>query len=182
MRKLMIPVVLAVVTLLAVFSLIDSARGQVPQPPGGRQVLNSETQGDSTREIYAPSAVEAPQSPDISFIDSPTAGCYQPDPSLDACYINWYYMSVSAGSNYMLAMTVTLNSIGPVARYTGFFQNSMYVPYNMQDRGFKVACGPLGGGGNPSLGNAYSYTIRARDSINLKSANYGTVYCPAYIP
>jgi hypothetical protein len=182
MRKLFIPIVLAVLTLVAVFGLIDKARGQVPPPPEGRQLLKSETVGDSVREIYAPSIVEGPESPDISFIDSPTAGCYQPDPSVDECYINWYYMSVSASPNYMIAMTVTLNSIGPVARYAGFFQTSMYVPFNMQDRGFKVACGPLGAGGNAQLGNAYGYTIRARDSANLRSANYGTVYCPAFVP
>lgn len=48
--------------------------------------------------------------------------------------------------------------------------------------GFKVACGALGAGGNPYWGNAYPYTIRARDSAGLKSANYGTAYCPAYTP
>jgi hypothetical protein len=52
----------------------------------------------------------------------------------------------------------------------------------MLGEGFKVACGALGAGGNPKLGNAYAYTIRARDSANLKSANYGTAYCPAYNP
>ncbi len=48
--------------------------------------------------------------------------------------------------------------------------------------GFQVACGPLGAGGNPTLGESYGYTIRARDSAGLGSANYGSVYCPAYNP
>jgi len=82
----------------------------------------------------------------------------------------------------MIAMTVTLNTIGNVSYTSGFFQTSMYVPYNMYDKGFKVACGSLGAGGQPNLGNAYAYTIRAKDSSNLSAANYGTVYCPAYIP
>jgi hypothetical protein len=144
--------------------------------------LGSETQGESVREIYAPSGENFPEAPNISFIDSPTSSCYQPDASLDDCYINWYYMSVNASPNYMVAMTATINSIGPVARYQGFFQTSMYVPYNMQDRGFKVACGSLGAGGIETMGNAYAWTINARDSSNLKSANYGTVYCPAFQP
>ncbi len=91
-------------------------------------------------------------------------------------------MSVTASPNYIITMTATLNDYGPVARYSGFFQTSMYVPYNMHDRGFKVSCGSLGDGGNPELGQAYAWTIRARDSAGLKSANYGTVYCPAFQP
>jgi hypothetical protein len=56
------------------------------------------------------------------------------------------------------------------------------VPYNMLGQGVKVSCGNAGAGGNPQLGNAYAYTIRARDSSNLGSANYGTVYCPPFTP
>ncbi|OGO33791.1 MAG: hypothetical protein A2W35_12605 [Chloroflexi bacterium RBG_16_57_11] len=134
------------------------------------------------REVTAPSEGIAPDAPDISFIDSPSVTCYQPVPRQDVCYINWYYMSVDAYPDYMIAMTVTINSIGTIARIGGFFQTSMYVPYNMFGDGFKVACGPLGAGGVPTLGNAYSWTINARDSNNLKSANYGTAYCPASIP
>jgi hypothetical protein len=40
----------------------------------------------------------------------------------------------------------------------------------------------LGAGGQPELGNAYAWTINARDSSNLASANYGTAYCPAFAP
>ena len=48
--------------------------------------------------------------------------------------------------NYMITMTLTLNNFGEVARTQGFFQTSMYVPFNMFDRGFKVACGAPGAG------------------------------------
>ena len=82
----------------------------------------------------------------------------------------------------MITMTVFLNNFGPVAHTQGFFQTSMYVPYNMLGQGFKVPCGKPGDGGDPQLGNAYGYTIRARDSANLGSANYGTVYCPPFTP
>lgn len=181
MRKIGITLIMAALLLAAVFGINWIARGQAGENAGGEQILTQETQGDNLREVTAPAGSEASQ-PNISFIDSPSTVCYQPDPAVDSCNINWYYMSVDANPNYMIAMTVTLNSIGNVARVAGFFQTSMYVPYNMLGDGFAVACGPLGAGGNPQLGNAYAWTIRARDSSNLKSANYGTVYCPAYEP
>ncbi|MCB9418883.1 MAG: hypothetical protein H6667_03720 [Ardenticatenaceae bacterium] len=179
MRKFFIPLLLAFLLGAATLSLFQVARGQGPDVP---QVLNQELQGENRRVIEAPSQIDAPQQPNIGFIDSPSATCYQPDPGRDACYLNWYYLSVSASPNYMITMTLSLNSKGPIAHTQGFFQTSMYVPYNMLGDGFKVACGPLGAGGNPKLGNAYAYTVRARDSANLTSANYGTVYCPAFIP
>ncbi len=185
MRKLVFPLLLAAALLAAVFLLIAPARGQGPTGPNGETALKSETQDQNVRQVYAPPGDKAmdPQAPTIGFIDSPTSVCYQPDPSQDTCYINWYYLSVSASPNYMIAMTVTLNTIGTVARYNGFFQTSMYVPYNLQGQGFKVACGAPGAGeAGPNLGNAYAWTIRATDSNNLKSANYGTVHCPAFAP
>lgn len=188
MRKLLIPLVLAGLFSITMFGVLSVARGQVP---GGGAVLNSETLGESRREITAPidatrdsSAPEtnAPNEPTIGFIDSPSATCVQPDVTKDECFINWYYLSVSASPNYMITMTVTLNEFGPVARTQGFFQTSMYVPYNMNPKGYKVACGAPGAGGDPDWGKAYAYTIRARDSASLKSANYGTAYCPPFAP
>lgn len=139
-------------------------------------------QGENLREIEGTSQIDGPQAPDIGFIDSPSATCYQPDAGRDVCYLTWYYLSVNASPSYMITMTLTLNDRGPVAHTQGFFQTSMYVPYNMLGEGIKVDCGALGAGGNPKLGNAYAYTVRARDSAGLKSANYGTAYCPAYNP
>jgi len=178
MRKFTLPLLIAALMLATAFITIGVARGQ----GSGPQIINRETQGDSVREISAPADSEAPQQPNIGFIDSPSATCYQPDPSQNSCYINWYYMSVDASPNYMITMTAFLNNFGPVAHTQGFFQTSMYVPYNMLGQGFKVPCGSPGAGGDPQLGNAYAYTIRARDSSNLGSANYGTVYCPPFTP
>jgi hypothetical protein len=180
MRKLFIPIALALFLMTATFGFMRIARGQA-DAPGNQTILQQEVDGENVREIVAP-AGEAPQEPNIGFIDSPSATCYQPDSAKDECFINWYYMSVSASPNYMITMTASLNNIGNVAHTQGFFQTSMYIPYNMIPNGYKVTCGPLGAGGNPYLGNAYAYTIRARDSAGLKSANYGTVYCPANIP
>jgi hypothetical protein len=181
MRRGYILLFLASVVLATMFGVIQIARGQEAAGSIRPQVPGSEIQGESRREVVVPDG-QAPDAPLISFIDSPTSSCYQPDPAQDACYINWYYMSVDAAPNYMITMTATLNAYGPVAQYASFFQTGMYVPYNMNGQGFKVPCGPLGAGGNPKLGSAYAWTIRARDSAGLKSANYGTVYCPAFTP
>lgn len=178
MRKSSLAMVLALMVLAAAFVAIEVAVGQATDP----DVLKREVQGDSRREIAAPPGEKAPDQPNIGFIDSPSATCYQPDHTKNECYINWYYLSVDASPNYMITMTAFLNNFGPIAHVQGFFQTSMYVPYNMLGQGFKVACGAAGAGGNPELGNAYAYTIRARDSASLSSANYGTVYCPPYTP
>jgi hypothetical protein len=115
----------------------------------------------------------------ISFIDSPTAECYRPQEFTNVCYIQWQYLNVTAStSQYIISMTVSIDS-QLRAYYSGFFQTSMYVDGNMMSPGFQVACGALGVSGNPQLGKAYSYTIRARETGGLKSANYGTAYCPA---
>lgn len=179
--KIMIALVSAVTLAVLLFALVQIAPGRNAFAADGDSPVVREEQNGNVREGVALSAPASVEQPNISFIDSPSATCYQPDLAQDACYINWYYLSVNAAPNYMITMTVTLNP-KPVAHVQGFFQTSMYVPYNMLGQGFKVACGALGAGGNPTLGNAYAYTVRARDSVNLGSANYGTVYCPAYIP
>ncbi|MBL0162559.1 MAG: hypothetical protein IPP82_02590 [Xanthomonadales bacterium] len=119
------------------------------------------------------------RSPLISFIDSPTAGCYGPLEAIDACYIQWSYLSVSSTSpQYMDRMTVAID--GRIrAVYTGFFQTSMYVPPEMHAPGFKVACGIAGASGDPDSGFHYAYAIRARETGGLSTANYGTAICPA---
>lgn len=186
MRKVFIPLGIAVLLLISAFGVLQVARGQTNTGPDGEVVLNSELQDGNVREITAPAnfaaSIDQSNQPLIGFIDSPTAACVQPDPSRDECFINWYYMSVIADPNYMITMTVMLNDFGYVGQFHGFFQTSMYVPYNMNPQGYKVSCGALNSGGNPYWGEAYAYTIRARDSANLKSANYGTVTCPAFAP
>lgn len=174
--KVVLGVCMAAATLIA----IEIAAGQVNLPG----VLSRERQGDNLREITADSpGLLSPGAPAIGFIDSPSPTCYQPDPAQNICHINWYYFSVNAApATYMLSMTVALNPYGTVANVSGFFQSSIYVPFNMLGQGFRVPCGNLGAGGNPQFGNAYAYTIRARDSNGQSSSNNGTIFCPAYTP
>jgi hypothetical protein len=121
----------------------------------------------------------APGAPRISFIDSPTAACYGPLAEINACYIQWSSLQVSATSpQYIERMTVTID--GRVrAVYSGFFQTSMTVPPGMQNEGFKVACGIAGASGDPESGFNYSYTVKARETGGLSSSNFGTAVCPA---
>ena len=115
-------------------------------------------------------------SPDISFIDSPTAACVL---SNNQCFVTWTYLYVSADPSYIISSTVQIDNINR-GYFSGFFQTSMYVPTEMLR--FQVACAqPLPRQAiQPTL--AHSYTIRSRDSAGLKSANYGTVFCPAFFP
>lgn len=179
MRRYIIPLIAAFLLGGITLTLIQVAQGQGATTA---KLMSRETQGESVREIEAPAEVDGALQPNIGFIDSPSATCYQPDPGQDVCRLTWYYLSVSASPNYMITMTLSLNNKGPIAHTQGFFQTSMYVPYNMLGDGVKVACGPAGAGGNPTLGNAYAYTVRARDSAGLSSANYGKAFCPPYTP
>ena len=124
------------------------------------------------REIQSATEIEQPT---ISFIDSPSATCYQPDTSRNTCYIEWSYLYVSASaSQYIISMTVSIDN-RLVAYHSGFFQTSMYIPDDMVGHGFKVACGPRNASG---LGKTYAYTLRARETGGLGAANYGSVTCP----
>ncbi|OGO10812.1 MAG: hypothetical protein A2Y53_07495 [Chloroflexi bacterium RBG_16_47_49] len=118
-------------------------------------------------------------SPDISFIDSPTASCILPRANTGVCFMTWYYMYANADPNYIITMTVGIDDKAR-ARYNGFFQTNMFVPSELMV--FRVACGELGSGGNPNLGAIHNYVLRARDSAGLGAANYGTVFCPADEP
>lgn len=137
-----------------------------------------------------PSSPRPLPSPNIGFIDSPSAICFQPDPSQDVCQVNWYYLSVDATPNYVVSMWVLLGT-KVIMKQTGFFQTSAYIPGANLGLGFKVQCGPpvddtsycSGPPCTPlKVGNTYSYTVRAKDSANLTAANYGSFSCPAYIP
>lgn len=121
----------------------------------------------------------AVQSPDISFIDSPSPACVLPRAGTGVCYMTWYYMFATADPQYMISMTVAIDG-KKRGNYMGFFQKDMYVPPEML--WFKVACGENGASGIPGMGLSHSFTVRARDSSNLTSANYGSVVCPADAP
>lgn len=118
----------------------------------------------------------ASYSPEVSTIDSPAPTCELPQPGTGDCYLTWSYLYADADPNYMITMTVSIDD-QPRARYHGFFQTYMYIPTEML--AFRVSCGSSGSGGLQDFGRSHSYTLRARDSAGSKTANYGTVICPA---
>jgi len=120
-------------------------------------------------------------SPRITFITSDSPNCYQPDPAQNVCYVDWEYIYVAADVNqYMIWMKIWIG--GPLRAYIGgFFQSYISGYETMFPNGFRVACGAPGQGGDPELGAAYPWQIRARSSDTFESANYGTVYCPPFL-
>jgi hypothetical protein len=117
-------------------------------------------------------------SPAISFIDSPSPTCVLPTPGTDVCYIQWQYLYVTASAGqYIISSTIALDG-HLQAHVSGFFQTSMFIPGSMLTPGFRVPCGAPGVSGNPARGFDYAYTLRARESGGLGSANFGTVSCP----
>lgn len=133
--------------------------------------------GEAGRER---SAGDGTRVPTIGFIESPSAHCYQPDPLQDVCFVAWQSIYVTASPNYMIKLTIDLDG-RRVLNVQGFFQTSMYLDRGVAGpMGFRVQCGPPSVA-EPEVGNSYAYVIRARDSADLSSANYGTVACPAFI-
>lgn len=136
----------------------------------------------ATHSVAAPPIRErevAGDTPSISFIDSPTATCYRPQELGQSCVIQWNYLYVTAGeSQYILDLTVEIEGRLRAA-YSGFFQISLFAPSPMVFPGYWVICGQPGAGGDPTRGRLVSYTIRARETGGLSSANYGSVLCPA---
>ena len=112
--------------------------------------------------------------------------CYQPDPAVDQCMINFRYISATdnqSSAPYMTWLAITISS---KARYraTAFFEGSIYYYYSMNPNGFKVACGaPNAGGWGTAYGNAYGVTVQPLDSSgNPMSTDIANVVCPAFAP
>ncbi|MFZ5808874.1 MAG: hypothetical protein ACOY16_06305 [Chloroflexota bacterium] len=121
------------------------------------------------------------QSPDISFINSPSPSCVNPNPGTGICYIRWPQISVSAGSSqYIISMTVSLDN-HIQAYVSGFFQTAMNIPGNLLGSGFKVTCGFPGSSGSPLYGKSYTYNIVARETGGLTAQSNGIIQCPADI-
>lgn len=119
----------------------------------------------------------------LGFITTESPHCLQPDPAFDVCYLNFQYNGVSS-DQYVTAFTVAVSD-RIAMRAQGFFQSSFALPRaTLGSLGVRVACGRTGASGDadPMVGLRHPFTIRARDSADTNSANYGAIGCPAYFP
>lgn len=157
-----------------------------PVHPGTR-VLHFEVDGENLREIVGPAGSGAVKpgedSPEkaIGSITTNDTFCYQPDPSLNECFVNWRLHSVSAGTDNMRSLRIRLDG-RLVLNMQGFFQTSLlYQAAMVNPAGFKVLCGAPSQA-DPLIGASYSFQITGVDSNNLTANNFGTVNCPAFSP
>ena len=112
--------------------------------------------------------------------------CYQPDPSLNKCNINFRYIQAvdnQSSAPFMDWLSITISG---KTRFnaTAFFEGVITYTYDMLPNGIQVACGtPGAGGAGMAFGNVYSVVVTPLDSSrNAMSTDTAVVTCPAYAP
>jgi hypothetical protein len=175
-RALAVCVVLAL-TMPAVVHASSRAAPVAVQAPAQSSLRAAQSATPAPVRDALPRTIAA----SASALSNPDAVCYRPAAATADCFVTWSSISTSApASQYVISMTVEIG--GRLRAYhTGFFQNSMYIPPEMTDSGYKVTCGAPGSGGMAEFGRVYSYTVRARYTDSSISMNTGSVLCPADI-
>lgn len=112
--------------------------------------------------------------------------CYQPDPQLDQCAINFRYIQAvdnQSSAPYMTWLAVTISGKKRLSM-TAFFEGAITYTYDLAPAGLKVPCGaPNAGGAGAAFGNVYGVTIQPLDSSrNPMSTDIANVTCPAFSP
>ncbi len=112
--------------------------------------------------------------------------CYQPNPAVDQCYLNFRYIQVvdnQTTAPYLTWLTIVISN---KTRYsaTAFFEGTIYYSYDMAPNGFQVPCGaPNAGNAGTQYGYVYSVTVTPLDSSrNSMSTDVANFTCPAYAP
>ena len=138
--------------------------------------------------LTGPSGTQAdPNAPDslTSFTVS-NPYCYQPDPAVDKCSINFRFIQTTDNQSSAPYMTWLAITISGQKRYnaTAFFEGTITYSYDMIPDGLTVACGaPNAGGAGTQFGNVYGVTIQPLDSSrNPMSTDIANVTCPAFNP
>ena len=112
--------------------------------------------------------------------------CYQPDPAVDKCSINFRFVQATDNQSSAPFMTWLAITISGKRRYnaTAFFEGTITYSYDMIPDGLTVACGlPNAGGAGSQYGNVYGVTIQPLDSSrNPMSTDIANVTCPAFSP
>lgn len=112
--------------------------------------------------------------------------CYQPDPSVNTCYINVRYYSASdngTSAPYMLGVNISINGALRL-RENLFFENNVYYSYDMAPGGLKVPCGtPNQGLAGSAYGLVYLVKVEPIDSGGVGMGyDQASLACPAYNP
>lgn len=112
--------------------------------------------------------------------------CYQADPQLDQCAINFRFVQATDNQStapFMTWLAVTITGKKRLS-LTAFFEGTITYTYDMAPAGLKVPCGaPNAGGAGTQYGNVYGVTVQPLDSSrNPMSTDIANVTCPAYSP
>ena len=112
--------------------------------------------------------------------------CYQSDPALNQCSINFRYIQVNdnqTSAPYLTWLTINILNKNRFSA-TAFFEGTISYSYNMDLDGFKVPCGlPNAGGAGTLYGNVYSVVVTPLDSgRNSMGTDTANVTCPAFAP
>jgi hypothetical protein len=156
----------------------------------GAQVFTARGASDETVSNQAGSTAgtqDTPSNPDAltSFTVS-NPYCYQPNPAVDQCSINFRYIQAvdnQTNAPYMTWLAITISS---KKRFnaTAFFEGTITYSYDMVPDGLSVPCGdPNAGGAGDDYGNVYGVVIQPLDSSrNPMSTDIANVTCPAFAP
>ena len=111
----------------------------------------------------------------------------QPDPAVDACYVNVRYAQANddGAGNILAYVKITIDG-RLVAKISAFFESFVYFDYTMvHGTGFRVPCGLSGASGSadPAIGKIYTLDVKAYDiTNNWVLDDQMPVGCPAFIP
>jgi hypothetical protein len=112
--------------------------------------------------------------------------CYQPDPAVDKCSINFRFVQATDNQSSAPYMTWLAFTISGKKRFnaTAFFEGTITYSYDMVPNGLQVPCGlPNAGGAGSQYGNVYGVTLQPLDSSrNPMSTDIANVTCPAFNP
>jgi hypothetical protein len=182
MRKA-IPVFVLIALMLALVGLVllgqpASAQEGSPTPTPQPDLQQPESSGGSQAGDIRSNAL-------TSMVFS-NPYCYQPDPTVNKCFINIRYYQASddgVSAPYMLGVNISIN--GKLrARENLFFENNIYYSYDMIPNGLQVTCGsPNSGGAGAAYGAVYSVNVEPMDTTGVSMGyDHASLACPAYAP
>ena len=164
---------------------------QQDQKPAGAPEKRVAKAGDATQNRYSetsPTGARRTVSPNaITSLPMSNPFCYQPDPAVDACYVNVRYAQANddGAGNILAYVKITIDG-RLVAKISAFFESFVYFDYTMvHGTGCRVPCGLAGASGSPdpAIGKIYTLDVRAYDVTNTWVLDdQMPVGCPAFIP